>query len=79
MVTIQRLLLYGVQREAGGLTVYEAVEDAVDILPNAAGALAAGRDLTFIRAEMAMDSFAADIFVIEGFFHLQVIHKVADV
>ncbi len=66
---IQRFLFYGVQREAGGLTVYEAVEDTIDILPDAARAFAAGRDTAFIRAETATDSFAGHLFVIKSFVH----------
>ena len=71
MVAIERFFFDRVQRYAGGLAVYEAIEDAIYILPDAAGASAAGRDVAFIRAEMAANVFTADLFVIKSFFHLK--------
>lgn len=69
MITVEGFLFYGIQGNAGSLAVYKAVEDAIDILPDAAGTLAAGRDLAFIGAKMAVNAFTMDLFVIQGFFH----------
>ena len=69
MIMIKRFLFYRVQREAGGLTVYEAIENAIDILPYAARALGACGYLAFIRAQVAADSFVIEPFVVEGFVH----------
>jgi hypothetical protein len=71
VIAIEGFLFYWIQREAGGLIVYETVEGTVYILPDSARALAGGRDQAFTRAEMAMDPFAVDLFVIQGFFHLK--------
>jgi hypothetical protein len=69
MITIEGFLFYWVQRDSGGLAIYQAIEDAVDILPDAASALARGRYQAFIRAEMAMNPLAVDLFVVQRFFH----------
>jgi hypothetical protein len=71
MIAIEGFLFYGVQREAGSLTVYEAAENAVDVLPDAACASAAGWEDTFIGAETASDPFIAGLFVIQSFFHFR--------
>ena len=71
MKTIEGFLFYWIQGHPRGLAVDEAIENAVNILPYTACALAAGRDLTFVRAEMAMYSIAVDLFVIQGFCHFK--------
>ena len=68
---IEGFLFYWVESDTGGLAVDEAIKNAVDILPDAARALAAGRYHALVRAQVTMGPFAVDLFVIESFFHLK--------
>jgi hypothetical protein len=64
MIVIEGFLFYGVQRYACGLSVNKAVQNAVFVLSDLAGAFAVRWDLAFVWTEMAMDSFTGDLFVV---------------